>query len=312
MSSKFIHLHTHSHYSLLNALPKIDELVKAAKKYDMPALALTDNANLYGVIEFYKACKKAEINPIIGVDAYVAVRKRQDKQAGVDNRRSRLVLLAKNIDGYKNLIKLVTEANLDGFYYKPRIDKELIEKYHDGLICISPSFSGAVSQALKNLDVNGAKELLVWYKNVYEKENVFLEITHHPEIEGHEQLMEKIIALGKETETSLVAAQDVYYINPEDKKARETLMLVQSNSDSIKNEDEGDFSFISPEQAEKLFQKTPEAVENTIKIANMCNLNLELGKWVFPDYKVESGLTYDKELERLVYEGIEKRKDKPQ
>ena len=307
MSSKFIHLHTHSHYSLLNALPKIDELVKAAKKYDMPALALTDNANLYGVIEFYKACKKAEINPIIGVDAYVAVRKRQDKQAGVDNRRSRLVLLAKNIDGYKNLIKLVTEANLDGFYYKPRIDKELIEKYHDGLICISPSFSGAISRSLKNLDVNGAKELLTWYKNVYGKENVFLEITHHPEIEGHEQLMEKIIALGKETETSLVAAHDVYYINPEDKKARETLMLVQSNSDSIKNEDDGDFSFISPEQAEKLFQKTPEAVENTIKIANMCNLNLELGKWVFPDYKVESGLTYDKELERLVYEGIEKR-----
>ena len=306
-SSKFIHLHTHSHYSLLNALPKIDELVKVAKKYEMSALALTDNANLYGAIEFYKACKKENINPILGVDAYVAVRKRQDKQAGVDNRRSRLVLLAKNIDGYKNLIKLVTEANLDGFYYKPRIDKELIEKYHEGLICISPSFSGAVSQALKNLDVNRAKELLIWYKIVYGKENVFLEITHHPEIEGHKQLMEKIIDIGKETETPLVATHDVYYINPEDKKARETLMLVQSNNDFAKNEDEGNFSFISPEQAKELFKKTPEAVENTIKIAEMCNLNLELGKWVFPDYKVENGLTYDKELERLVYEGIEKR-----
>src|SRR3989338_5832645 len=166
MASKFIHLHTHSHYSLLNALPKIDELVKTAKKCEMSTLALTDNGNLYGAIEFYKTCKKADIKPIIGIDAYLAVRSRKDKQAGVDSSRYRLVLLAKNLAGYKNLIKLVTESYIDGFYYKPRIDKEILEKYKDGLICISPSFSGDIAVALKNKDRDKAAGLIEWYKKI--------------------------------------------------------------------------------------------------------------------------------------------------
>jgi DNA polymerase III subunit alpha len=152
MASKFIHLHTHSHYSLLAALPKIDDLVEMAKKYEMPALALTDNGNLYGAIDFYKACKKENIKPIIGIDAYVAARSRHDMQAGVDNKRTRLVLLAKNNDGYKNLIRLVTSSFLEGFYYKPRIDKELIEKHNDGLVCVLPSFSSDITVALKTKD----------------------------------------------------------------------------------------------------------------------------------------------------------------
>ena len=221
MPAKFIHLHTHSHYSLLNALPKIPELVKEAKKCGMTALALTDNANMYGAIEFYKECKKHEIKPIIGVDFYVSARTRNDKQGGVDNRRSRLILLAQNLDGYHNLIKLTTLANLEGFYYKPRIDRELIEKYHEGLICISPSFSGTTSQALKNGDEAEAKRLVAWYKEVYGAKNFFLELTHHPEIDGHEELMKKIIALAKETDTPLIAAHDVYYLHPDDKKARD-------------------------------------------------------------------------------------------
>ncbi|MFA7252607.1 MAG: DNA polymerase III subunit alpha [Candidatus Paceibacterota bacterium] len=308
--SKFVHLHTHSHYSLLNALPKIDDLIKEAKKNGMPALALTDNANLYGAIEFYKTCKKNEIKPIIGADMYVAARTRNDKQGGVDNRRSRLILLARDLDGYKNLIKLVTFANLEGFYYKPRIDKELIEKHKFGLICISPSFSGATSQALKNGDVAEAKRLVAWYKEVYGEKNFFLELTHHPEIEGHEELMKKVIALGKETNTPLVAAHDVYYLHQEDKKARDTLLLVNTNSDfSDRNSDsnEEDFSFITSEKAEELFRDTPEALENTLKIAEMCELELELGSWVFPDFKVISGLTPDEELKRLAYEGFAKR-----
>ena len=157
--SQFYHLHTHSHYSLLTALPKIDDLVKEAKKMSMNALALTDSGNLYGAIEFYKACKKAEIKPIIGVDFYVAVRSRRDMQAGIDNRRSRLVLLAMNETGYKNLIRLVTDAHLEGLYYKPRIDKELIQKYSEGLIAISPSFSGEISLALKSRNQDKAREI---------------------------------------------------------------------------------------------------------------------------------------------------------
>jgi DNA polymerase III subunit alpha len=308
MASKFIHLHTHSHYSLLNALPKIDELVEMAKKYEMPALALTDNGNLYGAIEFYKACKKENIKPIIGIDAYVAARTRHDMQAGVDNKRTRLVLLAKNNDGYKNLIKLVTASFLEGFYYKPRIDKEIIEKYAAGLLCILPSFSSDLTVALKTKDTERAKQTLEWYKAVYGRENVFIEITHHPELPGHSELMEELVALAKETQTPVVAAHDVYYIDKDDRQAREVLTQIQNNGDmSDRAESEVDFSFIGEKEAVKFFKKHPEAIENTMKIAEMCSLNLELGKWVFPDYKVESGLSYDDELKKLVFDGFKRR-----
>ncbi|MFA6226917.1 MAG: DNA polymerase III subunit alpha [Candidatus Paceibacterota bacterium] len=310
MSSKFIHLHTHSHYSLLNALPKIKELVKTAKSMAMPALALTDAGNMYGVIEFYQVCKKEEIKPIIGVDFYVATRTRNDKQSGVDNRRYRLVLLAKDDIGYHNLMKLVTDSYFEGFYYKPRIDHELIEKYKEGLVCIMPHFSGETTNALKNGDQEKAKKLTDWYKKVYGAENFFLEITHHPEIEGQLEIKERIIKLAKETDSQLVAAHDVYYLNPEDKQARDTLVAVNSHSDFSdreQRESADDFSFISTEKAEEYFRDTPEALENTQKIADMCNLEIELGKWKFPKYIVESGLSHDDELKRIAYEGLEKR-----
>lgn len=314
--AKFIHLHTHSHFSLLNALPQIKELVKTAKDFGMSALALTDAGNMYGTIEFYQACKKNDIKPILGVDFYVAARTRHDKQGGIDNRRTRLILLAKNNDGYKNLIKLVTDSYFEGFYYKPRIDKELIEKYSKDLICIMPHFSGETSQALKVSDIEKAKKILDWYKKTFGNENLFLEITHHPEIEDQIELKNKIIKLAKETETQLVAAHDVYYMKPEDKAARDTLVQVNSHSDFSdreQRENADDFSFISPEKAEEYFKDTPEAIENTIKIADMCNVEIVLGQkaWVFPDYKVENGLSNDDELKRITYEGIEKRGLKP-
>ena len=314
---KFIHLHTHSHYSLLNALPKIDDLVDEVIKLGMPAVALTDAGNLYGAIEFYQRCKKKGIKAIIGVDFYVAVRTRKDMQAGIDNRRTRLVLLAKNHDGFKNLIKLVTDSNLEGFYYKPRIDKELIEKYYQNLVCIAPSFSSDISMAVKNKNIDKAKEAIEFYKKVYGDENFFIEITRHPEIQGHEGLMQQLIKLARETNTKIVAGHDVYYLHPEDKEARDTLMLVNTSGDlSDRNsagggmndsEEEEDFSFISSEKAEELFRDIPEALENTLKIADMCNLEIILGKWYFPNFIVESGLSHDDELKRLAYEGIPKR-----
>ena len=305
--SRFIHLHTHSHYSLLNALPKIDDLVDEVKKNDMPAVALTDAGNLYGAIEFYQRCKKKGIKPILGVDFYVAVRARKDMQAGIDNRRTRLVLLAKNYDGYKNLIKLVTDSYFEGFYYKPRIDKELIEKYNKDLVCIAPSFSSDISQAMKSRNIDKAKEAIAFYKKIYGEENFFIEITHHPEIDGHEGLMQQLIKLAKETDTQIVAGHDVYYLHPEDREARNTLMLVNTSGDMSdrSNNDEGeDFSFISQEKAEELFRDIPEALDNTVKIADMCNLEITLGKWYFPKFIVESGLSHDDELKRLAYEGI--------
>ncbi|MCX6701823.1 MAG: DNA polymerase III subunit alpha [Candidatus Zambryskibacteria bacterium] len=311
MSSKYVHLHTHSHYSLLNALPKIDALVAEAKKNNMNALALTDNCNLYGAIEFYKTCRKKDIKPIIGIDAYVAYRSRFDKQTGVDKERYRLVLLAENEIGYKNLIKLVTFAHLEGFYYKPRIDRELLEKYHEGLIAIAPSFSNDILKSLQLANTEQAMERLSWYKKTFdgnsEKPNFFLEITHHPEMKGHEENMKKMVEFATQTNTPLVACHDVYYINKEDRVARDTLLAVQNQNDEKIEEGDDDFSFINQEQAEKYFKNLPDALENTEKIADRCNLEISIGKWFLPNYVVKSGLSYDDELRRITEEGIKKR-----
>src|SRR3989344_5152695 len=214
---KFVHLHAHSHYSLLNALPKISELVEAAKADGMEALALTDNGNLYGAIEFYKVCKKNGIKPIIGTDTYVAARTRFDKEPGIDNQRARIVLLAENKRGYQNLLALVTASYLEGFYYKPRVDTELLKKYAEGIIAIIPSFSGETTLALKSNDKKSAEQILQKYLDIFGKNNVFLEITHHREIEGHEALQNAIVELGKTANVPLVAGHDVYYLKPEDR-----------------------------------------------------------------------------------------------
>ena len=328
-------------------MPKIDDLVAEAKKCNMNALALTDNGNLYGAIEFYKACKKKEIKPIIGVDFYVATRTRKDMQAGVDNRRSRLVLLAQNEKGYRNLIQLVTLSHLEGFYYRPRIDRELIEKYNEGLIAISPSFSGEISQALKGRTQEKADDIAGFYKKVFgtrtetkleaksetksstksemrseavsgtdsktnpsTENRLFIEITRHPEITGHEASMHTLIEFAKRQKIPMMAAHDVYYLKPEDRFARETLVRVNSHvdaSEAISDTEEDDFSFINQERAAELFRDLPEALVNTEKIADACNLELTLGKWVFPNYIVESGRTPDDELRHLVFEGFAKR-----
>ncbi len=305
----FVHLHTHSHFSLLNALPKIPELVRAAKDDGMEALALTDAGNLYGAIEFYKECKAQGIKPIVGVDFYLATRTRHDKQAGVDNRRFRLVLLAKGEEGYRNLIKLVTDSHLEGFYYKPRIDWELLEKFNRDLIAIIPSFSGDIPQILKNGDAEKAKELAHQYQDIFGKENVYLEITHHPEIDGHMGTMAQIEKLSNETKIPLVAAHDTYYLSPDDKKARRTLLSIQNGGDGDRQsfgDDESDFSFISTKQANEYFKDNKDALPNTLKISEACNLELTLGKWVFPDLTLEK--PPDDTLREIVTSGLTRRK----
>ncbi|OHA31572.1 MAG: DNA polymerase III subunit alpha [Candidatus Taylorbacteria bacterium RIFCSPLOWO2_01_FULL_44_26] len=309
MSSSFTHLHTHSHYSLLAALPKIDELVAAAKKNEMEALALTDNGNLYGAIEFYKACKKADIKPIIGVDFYVAARSRKDTQAGIDNRRSRLVLLAKDETGYKNLLQLVTASHMEGFYYKPRIDRELLSIFHQGLIAISPSFSGEIAQSLNGRNQDKADEIADFYKKTF-GDDLYIEITEHPEIDGHSVSMAVLVDFAHKKSIPIMAAHDVYYIKPEDRFARETILRINTHGDPSERSsanDEDDFSFISAERARELFRDIPEALKNTAHIAEQCNINLTLGTWVFPNYIVPSGLSYDDELRRLTFLGFERR-----
>jgi DNA polymerase-3 subunit alpha len=309
--SKFVHLHVHSHYSLLNALPKLDDLVKRAKEYGMDSLALTDNANLYGAVEFYQECKKKDIKPIIGVDAYMAVRTRHDKQSGIDNRRTRVILLAKTTKGYKNLIKLVTDSNLEGFYYKPRVDFELLEKYHEDLICISPSFSGDIANALKIKDTEKAEYLADYYKKLFGEGSFYLELTHHPEIPDHMERMAEVRELGKKTGVPVMAAHDTYYLDPEDRLARETLISIQTNSDPSDrgfDDVEEDFSFITPEKAEEYFKDIPEALENTRKIADDCNAEIEIGKWYFPAIEEIPGKTHDDILRDLAEAGLIRRK----
>jgi DNA polymerase III subunit alpha len=303
----FIHLHTHSHYSLLQALPKIPNLVEKAVKCNMNALALTDAGNMYGVIDFFKECKDNNIKPIIGVDFYVAARTRYDREPRIDNRRTRLVLLAKNMEGYKNLIKLVTYSHTEGFYYKPRIDKELIEKYREGLIAITPSFSGEIAQSIRNTNEDLAREWAEFYKKNF-GEDFYIEITRHAEIEDQIELSDRLIKFAKEMDVEIVAGHDVYYLEKDEKRARTTLMAVQKSfGEKMPDDDEGDFSFISQEEADKLFKNIPDAIENTQKIADKCDLEIPLGKWMFPNIDLPQGITADDELKRIVYNGFERR-----
>ncbi|KKW36420.1 MAG: polymerase III, alpha subunit protein, partial [Candidatus Giovannonibacteria bacterium GW2011_GWA2_53_7] len=308
MKPNFVHLHTHSHYSLLEALPKISDLIEAAKKDGQTALALTDNGNLYGAVEFYKECKDAKIKPIIGVDFFVAPRTRHDKEHRVDDRHSRLVLLAQNFAGYQNLLQLVSRSYLEGFYYRPRIDRELIEQYAGGLIAILPSFSGEHARAIDDGNIERAKELLGWYKKTF-PDRCFAEITHHPEADGHEKKMQKIIELAKSENVPIVAAQDVYYMEPTDRVARELVNKIRT-AGTLDRETAGsgpDFSFITAEQAAELFSDTPEALENTQRIADMCDLKLALGKAIFPTFPIPEGSTDNAELRALTERGIVER-----
>ncbi len=302
----FVHLHVHSHYSLLEALPQIDALVEIAKADGQTALALTDNGNLYGAIDFYKACKKAEINPILGVDMFVAPRTRHDKDHALDSHTFRIVLLVKNEVGYHNLLRLISRAWTEGLYNgRPRADRALLEEYREGLIAIVPSFAGEHAKAIKNDDTERARESLAWYKKTYGTD-CYVEITHHPEIEGHEVRMQKIIALAREIDIPLVAAHDVYYLKPEDAVARELVVKIREGSTLNQDNAENlpDFSFISTKTANEYFKHLPEALENTTKIAKSCALELTLGKAIFPTFKIPADTTDDAELSKLVEAGI--------
>jgi DNA polymerase III subunit alpha len=301
---RFTHLHTHSHYSLLSALPTVDELIARAKEYGMDALALTDAGNLYGAVDFYMAAQKAGIKPIIGIDAYLAPRTRFDTEP-IDKPRSRLVLLAKNNEGYKNLIKLVTHSYTEGFYYKPRIDREILTILHRGIVCIVPSFAGEPAQALKDGDSERAGATLSWYRELF-GDDCFVEITHHPEIPGHEKNQQALVALAKKHHVPLIAAHDVYYLDPDDRKARETMVKIQTGGtvDGGMDDREEDFSFITPERALELFVNEAEAIENTNRVADMCNVTIDIGTWYFPDYTIESGKSPDEELRDLAYAGV--------
>ncbi len=311
METSFIHLHTHSHYSLLDGLSKLKDLVSIAKKNKMSALAITDHGNMYGAIEFYKLAKKEGIKPIIGVEAYVTAGSRTDRavEQNGGKRYYHLTLLAKNLQGYKNLIRLVTISNLEGYYYKPRMDKEILRKYSEGVIALSGCLGGELSQSIVRDDIKKANELILEHQEIFGKENYFIEIQSHPHVENDKRVRDTLISLAKKYDIPVVATQDSHYPCTEDHDAHHTLLQINTqgdNKEASKFEfSEDDFSLISTEEALKIFKEIPEAVTNTQKIADMCNLELSLGSWVFPNFKIEEGKTYDEKLRELTYAGFE-------
>ena len=225
---KFVHLHNHTHYSLLDGLPKIKDFVAEAKSYDMNALAITDHGSMYGVIEFYKECLKQNIKPIIGCEFYLARRRISDKNSNMDARPYHLILLAKNNIGYKNLLKLTSIAHLQGFYYKPRIDFELLEKYHNGLICSTACLNGQIPKTILSGDTKGAEELIKKYANLFGRDNFYLEMQYHPNEKEQIKVNEAMSMFSKKLDIPLLATNDVHYLKPEDKEAQDILMCLQS------------------------------------------------------------------------------------
>ncbi|CAN5720751.1 DNA polymerase III subunit alpha [soil metagenome] len=303
---RFIHLHAHSHYSFLEAIPKVPALVKAAVDAGMDAIALTDAGNIHGAIEFYQAATKKGIKAIIGVDTYVAPRTRFDKDPVQDAKRTRLVLLAENNTGYQNLLKLVSASHIDGFFEKPRIDRDLLREHHEGLIAIMPSFAGDVARLLLAGDPNGAAAALEEYQGIMGEGNLFLEISHHPNVAGHEARMKEIIALGKKAGVPVVAQHDVYYLKPDDREAVEVMRRIKYGS-SGQNEQE-DFSFVNEKKMREWFKDIPEAVDASGEIADRCNVTFELGSWVFPKFPIPDGMTHEQLLRDRTYEGLVTRK----
>ena len=308
---KFTHLHVHSHYSLLDGLPKIDELLDCVKELGMDSVALTDHGVMYGAIEFYKKAKIKGIKPIIGCEIYTAFEKLTDKRPNIDAKRNHLILLAKNEQGYKNLVKLVSIAHLEGFYYKPRIDEELLEKYAEGLIGLSACVQGKIPKLLLSNRNEEAEETAKKYENFFGKGNFYLELQHHPNIPEQTSANKRLIELSRKTGIPLVATNDIHYLKKEDSEAQDVLMLINTGADANDSERLSmaldNFSMISPDEMADYFKDVPEAIENTQKIVEQCNLTIELGKTKLPIFPLPEGKTAEQFLEELCWQGLKTR-----
>ncbi len=307
--SDFVHLHVHSQYSLLDGACALDKLVAKAKEYRMPALAITDHGNLFGAIDFYTLAMKEGIKPIIGCEMYVAPGSRFEKSSqdsGYEG-ASHVTLLAKDLVGYKNLIKLVTAGYLEGFYYKPRIDRELLAQHARGLIGLSGCLNCEVAKALLEDDARRAKDVAGWYMEVLGRENYFLEVQDHGMPE-QKRVNDGLLRLAKALELPLVGTNDLHYPAKEDARAHEVLLCIQTGK-TIKDKDRWRFSgdqfyFKSPAEMKQVFAHLPEAAKNTIAVAERCNLQLQFGQFRLPRYQVPEGHTLETYLGHLTWQGL--------
>lgn len=313
----FTHLHIHTEYSILDGACRIKPLIKHVKELGQTAIAITDHGVMHGCIDFYKACKAEGIKPIIGCEVYVAPRTRFDKVHGIDNQRYHLVLLAKNENGYKNLIKLVSAAWTEGFYTKPRIDHDILEEYHEDLICLSACLAGEIPQALLKNDYEGAKSTALWYKNLFGEGNYYMEIQDHGIDEQH-RTNPDIIRIARELDIPLVATNDAHYVKKEDAEIQKILLCIQTKKTIAEDTGMGfstdEFYVKSGEEMLALFPEYPDAIANTNKIAEMCNVDFKFGNSILPNYDVPEGMTHFEYFQKLCYDGFVQRygEDGPQ
>ncbi len=300
----FTHLHVHTEYSLLDGMCRIPQLVARAKELEMGSLALTDHGVMYGAIQFYQAAREAGIKPIIGCEIYITQNSRFSREAN-GKRPYHLLLLARNSNGYRNLIRLTTKAHLEGYYYKPRVDKELLVEYHDGLIALSACPSGEVPRLILEGRLQEAKEAALWYQRTFG--DFYLEVLRHPMPEI-EQINQRLISFSKELSIPLVATNDVHYVHREDSSTHDLLLCIGTNTtiyDEKRIKMGGDFFYLkSPEEMAELYQDIPQALENTEHIAEMCNLELEFGRLHLPEIELPQGKTADDFLAGLCWEGL--------
>ncbi len=312
MSSDFVHLHLHTDFSLLDGLGKIDNYMKRAREFGMGSVALTDHGALYGAINFYEAAHKAGVKPIIGVEAYVAPRGMRAKSGKSDAENYHLVLLAKNAQGYQNLIKLTSLAHTEGFYYKPRIDHDILREYSDGLIGLSACLGAEVPRALIAENYDEAKRIAELYRGIFGEGNYFLELQNHPTIPEQEVVNRGIIELSKDLSLPLVCTADVHYLNQDDMAIQDVLICVQTGKTlddpkRMKMTSNTNF-FRPPSEMAEIFAHVPEAVSNTGLVASMCELEIKTGTWILPHFPVPQEKTTEEHLRDQVLAGLRKRK----
>ena len=312
--AKFVHLHVHSEFSLLDGLPKIPDLVAKAKELGMEALALTDHGAMYGAVKFYNEAKKAGIKPILGVEAYLAKKSRFDKEAGIDDDQYHLILLAKNQTGYGNLMKLVTKANLEGFYYKPRMDMELLKDYAEGLIASSACLGGEIPFLVRQGNWTKAKKKTEEFLEIF-GDDFYLEIMDNT-IPDQKKVNQGLIKLSRELGVPLLATNDVHYLEKEDAEAQDALMAIQmqkkiTDKNRLSMLKWPDFYLKSAEEMEAAFREYPDALKNSLKIAKQCQVEIPIGKMIFPDFPVPKEETADSFLRKKVFEELPKRYPQP-
>ncbi len=303
----FVHLHVHTQYSLLDGACRVTDLIKKAKKQDMTAIAITDHGVMYGVIEFYKEAKKNGIKPIIGCEVYTAARTRHDKVSQFDGNPGHFILLAENMTGYKNLMSIVSIGFIEGFYYKPRIDFEILEKYSEGLIALSACLGGDIPRTLIDGNYDKAKELVEQYADIFGQDNFYIELQDHG-IKEQRIVNQQLIKLSQETGVGLVATNDVHYVNKEDAWNQDVLMCIQTGKTIDEQErmkfETDEFYLKTPDEMNDLFSYVPEAIENTIRIAERCHVEFEFGKLHLPSYEIPDNGNAFEYLNNLCEQGL--------